>query len=31
VIYSILGLLADQFVRILERVFLRWRSSYEAA
>jgi len=30
VIYSILGLLADQFVRILERVFLRWRSSYEA-
>jgi sulfonate transport system permease protein len=31
VIYSVLGLLADQFVRILERVFLRWRSSYEAA
>jgi sulfonate transport system permease protein len=31
VIYSVLGLLADQFVRTLERVFLRWRSSYEAA
>jgi sulfonate transport system permease protein len=31
VIYSILGLLADQFVRILERVLLRWRPSYEAA
>src|SRR5439155_13803887 len=31
VTYSILGLLADQFVRILERVFLRWRPSYEAA
>jgi sulfonate transport system permease protein len=30
VIYSILGLLADQFVRILERVLLRWRPSYEA-
>jgi sulfonate transport system permease protein len=29
-IYSILGLLADQFVRILERVLLRWRPSYEA-
>jgi sulfonate transport system permease protein len=31
VIYSILGLLADQFVRFLERVLLRWRPSYEAA
>jgi sulfonate transport system permease protein len=31
VIYSILGLFADQFVRILERVLLRWRPSYEAA
>jgi sulfonate transport system permease protein len=30
VIYSILGLVADQFVRILERVLLRWRPSYEA-
>ena len=30
VIYSVLGLLADQFVRILERVLLRWRPSYEA-
>jgi sulfonate transport system permease protein len=30
-IYSILGLLADQVVRILERVLLRWRPSYEAA
>jgi sulfonate transport system permease protein len=30
VIYSILGLLADQFVRTLERVLLRWRPSYEA-
>jgi sulfonate transport system permease protein len=30
-IYSILGLLADQIVRILERVLLRWRPSYEAA
>ena len=30
VIYSILGLLADQFVRVLERVLLRWRPSYEA-
>jgi sulfonate transport system permease protein len=29
-IYSILGLLADQFVRILERVLLRWRPGYEA-
>lgn len=31
VIYSILGLLADQFVRLLERALLRWRPSYEAA
>lgn len=31
VIYSILGLLADQLVRILERVLLRWRPSFEAA
>jgi sulfonate transport system permease protein len=31
VIYSILGLLADQIVRVLERVLLRWRPSYEAA
>jgi sulfonate transport system permease protein len=30
-IYSVLGLLADQFVRILERVLLRWRPGYEAA
>ncbi|CAN5520110.1 aliphatic sulfonate ABC transporter permease SsuC [soil metagenome] len=30
VIYSILGLLADQIVRLLERVLLRWRPSYEA-
>jgi sulfonate transport system permease protein len=30
VIYSILGLAADQFVRALERVLLRWRPSYEA-
>jgi sulfonate transport system permease protein len=30
VIYSILGLLADQAVRALERVLLRWRPSYEA-
>ena len=30
VIYSILGLVADQFVRSLERVLLRWRPSYEA-
>lgn len=31
VIYSILGLLADQLVRVLERVLLRWRPSFEAA
>ena len=30
-IYSILGLFADQFVRLLERVLLRWRPSYEAS
>lgn len=31
VIYSILGLLADQFVRALERMLLRWRPGYEAS
>jgi sulfonate transport system permease protein len=31
VIYAILGLLADQFVRALERVLLRWRPGYEAS
>jgi sulfonate transport system permease protein len=31
VIYSVLGLLADQFVRVLERALLRWRPSLEAA
>jgi sulfonate transport system permease protein len=31
VIYSILGLLADQLVRALDRVLLRWRPSYEAS
>ncbi|MDI5967882.1 ABC transporter permease [Streptomyces sp. SL13] len=30
-VYSLLGLLADQFVRILERVLLRWRPGYEAS
>jgi sulfonate transport system permease protein len=30
IIYSVLGLLADQVVRVLERVLLRWRLSYEA-
>ena len=30
VIYSVLGLLADQIVRILERILLRWRPSFEA-
>jgi sulfonate transport system permease protein len=30
VIYAILGLLADQFVRLLQRVLLRWRPSYQA-
>ena len=31
VIYALLGLLADQIVRILERVLLQWRPSYEAS
>ncbi|MFD9099163.1 ABC transporter permease [Streptomyces collinus] len=31
VIYSLLGLLADQFVRVLERVLLRWRPGYEVS
>lgn len=31
VIYAVLGLLADQVVRILERVLLQWRPSYEAS
>ena len=31
VIYAILGLLADQFVRLLQRLLLQWRPSYEAA
>jgi sulfonate transport system permease protein len=31
VIYAVLGLLADQLVRALERVLLRWRPSYEAS
>ncbi|CAM3930818.1 ABC transporter permease [Smaragdicoccus niigatensis] len=31
VIYATLGLLADQFVRTLERVLLQWRPSYEAS
>lgn len=30
-VYSLLGLLADQFVRLLERVLLRWRPGYEAS
>jgi sulfonate transport system permease protein len=30
IIYSVLGLLADQVVRVLERGLLRWRPSYEA-
>jgi sulfonate transport system permease protein len=30
VIYAVLGLLADQIVRFLERVLLQWRPSYEA-
>jgi sulfonate transport system permease protein len=30
-VYCLLGLFADQFVRILERVLLRWRPSYEAS
>ena len=28
---TLLGLLADQFVRLLERVLLRWRPGYEAS
>jgi sulfonate transport system permease protein len=31
VIYAVLGLLADQLVRVLERVLLAWRPSYEAS
>jgi len=30
VIYSILGLIADQIVRLLSLILLRWRPSYEA-
>jgi len=30
-IYAILGLLADQFVRLLQRVLLQWRPSYKAS
>ncbi|MCW2753731.1 MAG: transporter permease [Marmoricola sp.] len=30
-IYAVLGLLADQFVRILERVLLSWRPGFEAS
>ena len=30
-IYAVLGLLADQVVRILERVLLSWRPGYEAS
>ncbi|MFL6159684.1 MAG: ABC transporter permease [Marmoricola sp.] len=30
-IYAVLGLTADQFVRVLERVLLAWRPSYEAS
>ena len=30
-IYCLLGLFADQFVRFLERVLLRWRPGYEAS
>lgn len=30
-IYAVLGLLADQFVRILERVLLSWRAGFEAS
>ncbi len=30
VIYAMLGLLADQFVRLLEHILLSWRPSYEA-
>jgi sulfonate transport system permease protein len=31
ILYAVLGLLADQVVRVLERVLLAWRPSYEAA
>ncbi|MBO9522427.1 MAG: ABC transporter permease [Nocardioidaceae bacterium] len=31
VIYAVLGLLADQVVRVLERVLLAWRPGYEAS
>jgi sulfonate transport system permease protein len=31
VVYAVLGLLADQLVRFLERVLLQWRPSYEAS
>lgn len=31
VVYAVLGLLADQLVRVLERVLLAWRPSYEAS
>ena len=31
VIYAVLGLMADQIVRVLERVLLAWRPSYEAS
>jgi sulfonate transport system permease protein len=31
VVYAVLGLLADQLVRILERVLLAWRPGYEAS
>jgi sulfonate transport system permease protein len=31
VIYAVLGLLGDQFVRVLERVLLAWRPGYEAS
>lgn len=31
VVYAVLGLLADQIVRVLERVLLAWRPGYEAS
>jgi sulfonate transport system permease protein len=31
VVYAVLGLLADQLVRVLERVLLAWRPGYEAS
>jgi len=31
VIYALLGLSADLIVRLLERVLLRWRQSFEGA